>query len=286
MKVTWSEVNRLRDSFEDIRRDMESLKKVTRRIILIGIMLNLIEMGLISWLILHLFAPFGVNRKMGRGKQLEKKPFSFRVCKKPKQENTLVNILEVVREVGMDSESFLPIPLSKSFFGSSLWSFGADQCASSEGFLVTLTPGGSQSSVRIHVLPMDFLLEDSRKGSHFDRQPKENRNGILTLPGGQHANLDVGNVRKEKSFLILPNQRGCVEAPVRESYHPVTSGGDQSLNPVRGPLRRILRRNVMNPADKGFPRGFLVALNPTDEGRIGTGRKPLRSSDEGNLVRG
>jgi len=71
--------------------------------------------------------------------------------------NTLLDILEISSPVRMFVIGPSGVPCSKRPFSFLSWRFGADQCASSDGFLVTITPG----SRRIQVFDLGSLSEDS-----------------------------------------------------------------------------------------------------------------------------
>jgi len=133
--------------------------------------------------------------------------------------------------------------------------------------LVTFTPGvltrGFKSSWRL-------FLEDSTYASHS------------FIP----FTIRVGHERKGCYFGVVPSRNG--QCPVSFWNQSSSSNPDSRAEASNGGLKRSsqkegsngdrCRKDLMNPVSE--LQGFLVASNPTDEGRIGTGRKPLKGTDE------
>jgi len=157
-------------------------------------------------------------------------------------EEPLVYILEVVTPIGVEVVTPSCVPL--------FWSFGADQCASSEGFLVSLTPGTTEDST----FPLDF------SSGHSIIESPDN--------GEVRGSLFVDPARLKDGFpsIILPSWRG------QETDRSFLSAGTRLTNDLEGSNWRC----VMNPGSQGI----LVASNPTDEGRIGTGRNPQNQKEQ------
>jgi len=165
----------------------------------------------------------------------------------------LTHILQVCCPIWVFVVAFSEVPLFRSF--------GADQCASSEGFLVTFTP---RTVWRIRIFPLNFLSE------YFSYV--HNKNTVIEL-------LAAAGVSKPSS--IPATVSSLKEEKVRGVEEPV-SGHDRRqprwltfccvIGIVPG---GVLRIDLMNPKPI---LGILVASNPTDEGRIGTGRNTKKSS--------
>jgi len=187
-------------------------------------------------------------------------------------ENTLLNILEIRRPIGVFFVGSPAIPGSEPTFSEPFWSFGASHCASSEGFLATFTP-----RERI-VIFCDywFFSEDSRKGVHFDLPTKCSSRGFAILPGGQHANLDVENVRWQPPSDSFEPERLCGGSGESDVLQGIARSSDRVNLPIIGSLGESMRHNLMMTA----PQGILEALIPTDEGRIGTGRNTRKGTCE------
>jgi len=157
----------------------------------------------------------------------------------------LAHILEVFREVGVFSITFPRIPPSPSFSLLSR-SFGTDQCASSEGFLVTFTPQGRKL-------------------------------GGFKFPFGYYPGFLFGG------FIHIPLISGPPEPKLeRKLGKPRSQGRPQVGNAVihlNRNQRRILLVDLMNP---GFPPlGVLVASKPTDE----TASAPVETSKKAEKER-
>jgi len=168
------------------------------------------------------------------------------------------NILQILTPVGMYFVTSLSVP----FFGS----FGADQCASSEGFLVTLTPGFEDS-------------EDSSLSLNFS-------SGHLCSPGmcfitsPSYFDRLRSSLRRGGKAESCSPEKGVQHTaePLRGKTSEIVGGFGKRLNTSpsrrREDLEGFIDRDVMNPGPR--TPGILVALNPTDEGRIGTGRNPRK----------
>jgi len=232
----------------DIRHDIDVLRCLTKWIIIIGIMLILISDAIIlPFLIVKesLILKQEVEvEKSKEGKEVQNTFF----------ENTLVGIFQIIGKVGMLVVTDPGEPLSKAPFFV-LWNFGADQCASSEGFLVTFIPR-AQGGFKFF---LGFNPRERWERIHFVRILPEARR----LAG------------------IYPVLVRCSSSPSTLKDREVTSAGTRAY-PALGerqrrsgkrirtppPLEENLGKDLMNPR----AQGVLVALNPTDEGRIGTGR--------------
>jgi len=132
---------------------------------------------------------------------------------------------------------------------SSFRSFGADQCASSEGFLVTFTPEGV---VRILIFPFDFFSE------YFPQSP-----WLFRFIQPSTTQREPCQCRME-SFLKKQSYTTKAGSPRREP-----SIGDRNALDPGGVPGEVIGIDLMNPNPT---QGIMVALNPSDEGRIGTGR--------------
>jgi hypothetical protein len=249
MKVSHRMLGAWKSELLNLQCRAESLLRRIERIILLGIILNLLVLILILW-VLFSIKPLRYNT-------VEKPMGSIRATegmKNTRKENTLDSILEIVCPVGMVRVAPSGSPASEaSFFVCSSRSFGADQCASSEGFLVTFTPGWWRI-----VIFCDYprLSEDLRKSFHFSQiglRP------LLELDGS-----GVGASQLRTRNLREP-----------EMGYGANRGDDNSIINL---LEIGVRHNLMMTSPPTL--GILVALKPTDEGRIGTGRNTLRKNDE------
>jgi len=241
-------------------------------------MLNLILTGLLLW------SHLGQTRPEGKTpKRFLLKPIVGtngvllleQSMQKTEKENTLANILEISCPVGMKLECNPGIPgREASLFGSSLRSFGADQCASSEGLKVTLTP----IPVRGFKLARRLFSEDPGYVHRFIP---------FTIPQGTTQKTQVvnpnGRVSDSKEFETQTSEN--LPFGGRPAWGPQCDNPraveDRTEHFSLGSHGDRCRKDLMNPVEESV--GFLVALNPTDEGRIGTGRKPLRLACESNL---
>jgi len=177
----------------------------------------------------------------------------------------LSNILEIITPVWV----YLITPASEPLFGS----FGAYQGASSVGFLVSYTPKGSEESI----LFLDFPSREPHDSTFF-------RRGIISLKGSLVTKVEVRSTTLlPATTKISPNQTSVLARNLA-----IGSGSRDSLSLVPGSFsiesprqrsreREVLRRgifktNVMipGPEDKGKPR------IPSEEGRLGNDRNPLR----------
>jgi hypothetical protein len=171
--------------------------------------------------------------------------------------NTLVDILEISRPVRMFRVTFPGVPPPEALLV--FWSFGADQCASSEGFLVTFTPGG----VEVICCDYSYLSEYVLFGnSHFSNGRQSIQGRRRRAPGEIQASV--------AAFAETPR------LPV-SAKNGSTAERDERVSIIVY-LRRWIRHNLMMTIPPS--EGILVALNPTDEGRIGTGRNTWKTGDE------
>jgi hypothetical protein len=159
----------------------------------------------------------------------------------------LAYIFQVIREIGMNPVSSPGVPGLPPFF----WSFGADHCASSEGFLVTFTPEGTKVIFCGYSLISEYFLNCLH---FFD--------GRQSIQGRTRADHLATNDSSQANRKIS----GEFGTRFRQEWQYCRTRGDMALGVIP---RERMRHNLMmtNP-----PRCILVALNPTDEGRIGTGR--------------
>jgi hypothetical protein len=161
--------------------------------------------------------------------------------------DALDDIFQVTSEIRMNSvvPPLVPDhnPISRSF--------GADQCASSEGFLVTFTPEGTKVIFCGYSLISEYFLECLH---FFD--------GRQSIQGRTRADHLTTN-DSSQTYRKICSEFGT---RFRQEWQYCRTRGDMALGVIP---RERMRHNLMmtNP-----PRCILVASKPTDEGRIGTGR--------------
>jgi len=233
------------------------------RIIQIGIMLNLLILVVLLWSSIDSrFKPLRQKLRIEmstNGVYLLSEGYAK--CQVVKN---LDNILEISRPVGVHSVRVPGTPSEElSLFSFSFWSFDADQCVSSEGFLVTFTP----RDLEVIFCDYGFLTEYLAKGSfHFDFMERD------------------------------PQLRGFTYSRVRSWFYPSTQKDDTGnecsacwlILAMRDPDPSLLNRTLTEYRGEALrhnlmmtrPQGILVALKPTEEDRIGTGRNTLRITDE------
>jgi hypothetical protein len=168
-------------------------------------------------------------------------------------------ILEVFTPVGM--------LLVRSSCVPGFGSFGADQCASSEGFLVTFTPGAREKSG----LDFHFFLENSRNGFHFKMNQIE---PTQTHPPGKVCggeNLDVGFFQKKPNQIVVLTAFTLGDGPVESRR-----GHLILISHLRGSREKVVFLSVMTPG----PQGVLVASKPTDETALAPVETPNNKRDE------
>jgi hypothetical protein len=169
-------------------------------------------------------------------------------------------------------EAFVPLSVLIAFR-----SFGADQCASSEGFLVTFTP----ETRRIRIFPLDFLseyLSEVHCFHHCFFENKEQRkNSSRAVQSYTTMPTRVSDFGRETFLADLYSER-----PVSVGIVPMGSSSTESFienfDVARTQdwyLGEVLGIDLMNPGSLGI----LVALKPTDEGRIGTGRNTQNAKE-------
>jgi len=229
-------------------------------------MLNLVLSGVTLWCVLT--ANIKAERLKYRLKQgtngFTLEPLSMQNAKEVKY---LKDIFEVSCPVGVFPVAPSAVPGYEPLFGSFLWSFGADQCASSEGFLVTFTPRG----VEVIFCDYSFGSKDFFESFHFLKTLKGTPSAFAYSRSGGQAILDVSGLQAGE-----PDRLGAVGGNCKQRQEPPREYQDMISRSF--PLYPWMRHNLMMTT----PQGILVALNPTDEGRIGTGRNTLKSSDESN----
>ena len=135
--------------------------------------------------------------------------------------------------------------------------FGAYQCASSDGFLVTIIPNRGCGEV-IFSYPFS-----SGKGVIQIRPPDGETPAGPGRVVGTWTPSPYSRTNTLSSILI-------VSVPSSPPTVPMGSSIAGSLTRRHRFPRRTVRSNVMTPAPHCF--GVLEALIPTDEGRIGNGR--------------
>jgi hypothetical protein len=178
------------------------------------------------------------------------------------KKNTLANILEISSPVRMLFIRSSGIPFAKGF-GS--WSFGADQCASSEGFLVTFTP----RVLRSQVFDFYFLSEYFAEVHRFC--------GIIAFPVPLGRSVETRETPSSSHSTHCEHWVGTNPSVLRTSLKFWKPKFLETIETSAFYLGEVVIINLMTPNP-----GILVAENPTDEGRIGTGRNPYESNLEAN----
>jgi len=264
MKVTRKYVRQLEHLWDTSVAESRSLKLSCKRIMILGIMLNLLIVVANVYSTFQIIQAF---KQVLQEKGLLKSSLDLKGMQNTEKSKYLAHIFEVGGPVGMDPVGNPAVPSCEPFFVSSLWSFGADQCASSEGFLVTFTPRG------VEVIFCDYpvLAENCVESFHFWQTLKGTFLSSAYSQSGGDAIQDVVNYQVNEPDRHL---RSLVAA--------LPLGGTTQEKPKMISLHFSLARRVRHNLMMTTPQGILVALNPTDEGRIGTGRNTLRSYDESN----
>jgi hypothetical protein len=235
------------------------------RIILIGIMLNLILSGIILLFII-LFALRVLPNKhkviiIGLENTTEERGMQNTL-----KENTLSYIPQIIRKVGMFMIGSSAEPLRESLFSKSPWSFDPCLGISSEGFLATFTPGPVEKGLwRIKfsysLLPVfEFcfgFIQNSTTQPKVDDGKKE---------AGKYSPLPQHQV----NYLVVRKEGKSVRTSQVHHRSPGVNFGDPETIHSRWGMR--IRVNLMTLASRSWNPGILVASNPTDEGRLGTGR--------------
>jgi len=238
--------------------EVRSLRSLCLRIMLMGIMLNLLGFGVILWCVQQL------NKKPSRllyklqesTNGLYLIPLGY--AKHP-EAKCLAHILEIGTPIGMLAVTPPGIPLAEaSLLGSFSRSFDPIPEVSSEGFLVSFTPWGFwKSSV------YDFWLFS-----------EEFCNGVIQVPRITAEKLQQGRVSTEdhgyQIRLTLPSQGkefnpcSIVTGPGFLTTVPM---GSSSTEPETRRLQRGLPRGpvVVDLMTTRTPPGILESLNPTDE---------------------
>lgn len=199
----------------------------------------------------------------------------------------LLHILQIVAEVRVNvvGPSTQRIHLSvTSFFVS----FGADQCASSEGFLVTFTLGGE---------PLEECFTSSSVVVLFhERIVKQDVAEVLQRSFGDAGNRTEHQSGLPKWFVDTGEKRWLVPPlfyPVRTQPTYASTGDEGRCSPRTHKISDtpLVTARPFCERDATRERGehilsrmvpsleILVALNPTDEGRIGTGRNLQRKEN-------
>jgi hypothetical protein len=240
MKVSKTRFEKLMKHNDDIRSSINVLESDRKRIIIWGIMLFLISVLWSSVIMpLRILSLFLEQKKTSWAESLgTQRRETGR--QNAAEENTLTNIFEIIGKVGMRMVCPSAIPASPlPFFVSSSRSFGASHCASSEGFLATFTPGAV-----VVFCDYGLLSEDATQCLH--------RFIPFTIQDGSPV-----PARNSPPKELPPNPRNP------PNYERMNRSSHEGCFPGEA-----LRHNLMTID----PLGILVALNPTDEGRIGTGR--------------
>lgn len=180
----------------------------------------------------------------------------------------LIDILEISSPIGvfLVTSSTIPLPpLSLFLFCSFLFirSFGAGHCApSSEGFLATFTPALRRGAGVVDFDYRQFSQEFSKGSFHFDFRKRDPiRRGFTFTPVHRDWVISYTNNFYPGWYASEFAYPGC-----RGPSIPI-----EWIEPVEAPEEVAVRLNLMTTAPS-LGAGILVALNPTDEGRIGTGR--------------
>jgi hypothetical protein len=180
-------------------------------------------------------------------------------------ENTLLYIFQIRGPIGVFLVSPSAVPGSEtSFFVSSLGSFDADQCVSSEGFLVAFTPSTIMRAGEV-IFSYSLFSECSIFHNRFQ----------TTVPKGAR-NLDG---RRDPGFCDLyrsQSTRKCRNRVCRSIPSVVAPAIEGRIRCGDTAPGEEMRSNVMTPGNLTVV-GILAALKPTDEDRIGTGRNTLGS---------
>jgi len=157
------------------------------------------------------------------------------------KEKTLDDILEIPCPVRVFFVASFGVPVSVPVS----WSFGADQCSSSEGFLVTFTPTSGY-------LAGEVILGYPGRCSLF---------GFIQVPHEEGETYGgLSRLLKRSRSLSWLFGRALIALPDSEWKQ-----GDP------GKVAYLVRLDVMTPGVI-TEEGILVALKPTDEGRTGTVR--------------
>jgi len=156
------------------------------------------------------------------------------------KEKALDDILEIPCPVRVFFVASFGVPVSVPVS----WSFGADQCSSSEGFLVTFTP------TPVNIAGEVILGYPGRCSAigFIQVRPKE---------GGTYGGLSRPLRGRSLSWLF---GSALIASPDSEGKQ-----GDPRA------VAYLVRLDVMTPGVRA-EEGILVALKPTDEGRTGTVR--------------
>jgi hypothetical protein len=243
---------------------MEKIKRILRKLqesdLFWKAILIVLGFGFIAAVALLLILSFSAKRMLPEGNFQRHK--AENLVSGFGSERALANILEVGRPVRMLPVTPRSVPMNFPVFFES---FGADQCASSEGFLVTLTPGEgsivifcdyslcSKEICQPHRF-IPFKIRVGKEPGHQLEQPKPSGFGTLSFEG----------LSMLRTQLTIPKHFVGMNRPRFAD------------SPERG-----MRHNLMMTAPR--PEGILVASNPTDEGRIGTGRNTWRGLDEKSI---
>jgi len=220
------------------------------RIIRYGIMFNLILCLIL--LVILLFDSLTVRLRPIRQKQAGEpgRRTSFEGIQNARTLKDSACIFEIRTPVGVLPVAFPGIPSRESFLFASRASrsFDADQCVSSEGFLVTFTPPPGTGGVEFDYL---FVTGQLSEVFHFDFIVRRREEGSL-LQGQEE-------IPASPFFGTVPRRENPDSASERNRV--------KALDEAQ--VARV-RQDLMTPCSLG--EGILVALNPTDEDRIGTGR--------------
>jgi len=152
----------------------------------------------------------------------------------------LARVLKVCSPIRMLMIAFLSVPL--------FWSFGPLPRSSSEGFLVTFTPGPLGRGVEDSYLPLSFLSEYSSK-------VHKSRGFITSVPPSWIPPIS----KKQTRTPILAWEEG-------RNHSPGVICDPQGLEPSARTFERAFGIDLMNPHSQPRVRGILVSSKPTDEG--------------------
>jgi len=181
---------------------------------------------------------------------------------------TLATKSKVVCPIRVSPMCYFRIPTRESFFRR----FGADQCASSEGFLVTFTPGSRSRSRKNLFLNLEDSLGDSLGGVHFSRTPKYLCALLRTLERRPPSNPGRRQCRKSSYFFFHVEPERLREGSHRSAERRGSVRKYPECDTTEELPGGLRFRDLMIPDSKTLSLGILVTLKPTDEGRIGNGR--------------
>jgi len=269
MRKILLKLDELEELLRSILADLPIFSRWLLGIIVLGIMLNLLGFGVCLWCVFN-----SRSKPLRQRYKIEQSTNGLYLIPQRNMQNAkklkhLAHIFEIRRKVGMNfiTPSVIPF-IVESLFVPLFRSFGADQCASSEGFLVTFTPGSS-FSLDSEVIFCDYPYSWEDFSDHrfipfeiIKRNPTVGSMHEILVPSG----WDTGITQ-----YLYPGGDASFIASTDRSGAPIET---RRLNLRFETLQRDLVHHnlMMTESVVGSSLGILVALKPTDEGRIGTGR--------------